>query len=88
MTDQEPSPKTLVCESCSATGVRIFRPAYSFDVTLNCATCLERAGVKRISDRFEWWVPACPTPHGEFWQYTCVPPADAAEWYSLPESTE
>ena len=79
--------ETLVCESCGTHGVRMFRPASSFDKSIRCASCLSAAGWKRISDRFEWWVPACPTGvvPGSFWNYASVPDAVATRWYALPE---
>lgn len=76
---------SYACPKCGATGIRLFRQADACDPYVSCAQCLTKDGVRRLSDRFWWWVPAVPTPGGSWYQYSHVPAADATWWYALPE---
>jgi hypothetical protein len=83
--DQIDAANSYACERCRASGVRLFRPYSRIYSEAVCAACLVAAGVPRLADRFEWWVPAVPNDD-KWWGYHAVPEHLCEWWYALPES--
>lgn len=91
------TPKDYVCESCGATGVKLWRDYQS--ISPNRGKCSVQEQKKDYSpnaqgyvmskygrtDQIGWKVPAIPTEEGDaYWGYGTVPQEGANWWRTLP----
>lgn len=84
-------PTKYACNTCGASGVRLWREyqvAYSELYCVTCALASSHAGSATVdslrdSDAIGWLVPVVPSDDG-WWGYHSVTVDGAAWWYSLP----
>ena len=93
-------PDDYKCDSCGATGCKLWQQYQTFSPKLLCCNCAGKDQGKDVSsidkngrrpsehgrtDQIGWYVPAVPDEEGVgYWGYTSVPDSGVRWWRKLP----